>query len=141
MPTNLLVHTFDAFLLEEPTPYLDGLQGYYLATSRELTRLESITKAPVIHHFSETVQGVMTIRCFRKGDSFFQENLKRVNSSLRMDFHNNGANEWLGFRLELIGSFVLCVTALLMVTLPKSIVKPGTLSFFFFSQRELQSFS
>ncbi|KAJ1283803.1 hypothetical protein BS78_03G154600 [Paspalum vaginatum] len=99
-------------------------RSYYLSTSRELTRLESITKAPVIHHFSETVQGVMTIRCFRKGDSFFEENLKRVNSSLRMDFHNNGANEWLGFRLELIGSFVLCFTALLMVTLPSNFVKP-----------------
>ncbi|PAN30262.1 hypothetical protein PAHAL_5G355100 [Panicum hallii] len=99
-------------------------RGYYLATSRELTRLESITKAPVIHHFSETVQGVMTIRCFRKEDSFLQENLNRVNASLKMDFHNNGANEWLGFRLELIGSFVLCFTALLMVTLPSNFVKP-----------------
>ncbi|CAO2203471.1 unnamed protein product [Urochloa humidicola] len=99
-------------------------RGYYLATSRELTRLESITKAPVIHHFSETVQGVMTIRCFRKEESFLQENLNRVNASLKMDFHNNGANEWLGFRLELIGSFVLCFTALLMVTLPSNFVKP-----------------
>ncbi|KAF8772803.1 hypothetical protein HU200_005394 [Digitaria exilis] len=99
-------------------------RGYYLATSRELTRLESITKAPVIHHFSETVQGVMTIRCFRKEESFLQENLNRVNASLKMDFHNNGANEWLGFRLELVGSFVLCFTALLMVTLPSSFVKP-----------------
>jgi ATP-binding cassette subfamily C (CFTR/MRP) protein 1 len=78
----------------------------------------------VIHHFSETVQGVMTIRCFRKEDSFLQENLNRVNASLKMDFHNNGANEWLGFRLELIGSFVLCFTALLMVTLPSNFVKP-----------------
>ncbi|RLN23764.1 ABC transporter C family member 14-like [Panicum miliaceum] len=99
-------------------------RGYYLATSRELTRLESITKAPVIHHFSETVQGVTTIRCFRKEDSFLQENLNRVNASLKMDFHSNGANEWLGFRLELIGSFVLCFTALLMVTLPSNFVKP-----------------
>ncbi|OAY77163.1 ABC transporter C family member 14 [Ananas comosus] len=99
-------------------------RGYYLSTSRELTRLESITKAPVIHHFSETILGVTTIRCFRKEESFFKENLERVNSSLRMDFHNNGANEWLGFRLELIGSFVLCISALLMVTLPTSIVKP-----------------
>ena len=98
-----------------------------MATSRELTRLESITKAPVIHHFSETVQGVMTIRCFRKEDSFLQENLDRVNASLKMDFHSNGANEWLGFRLELIGSFVLCFTALLMVTLPSNFVKPGGL--------------
>ncbi|KAM0900896.1 hypothetical protein ACQ4PT_020359 [Festuca glaucescens] len=98
-------------------------RGYYLSTSRELTRLESITKAPVINHFSETVQGVITIRSFRKGDSFFQENLNRLNSSLKMDFHNNGANEWFGFRLELLGSFVLCFTALLMVTLPRSFVK------------------
>jgi ABC-type multidrug transport system fused ATPase/permease subunit len=107
--------------------WYDLHQGYYLSTSRELTRLESITKAPVIHHFSETVQGVMTIRCFRKEESFLQENLNRVNSSLRMDFHNNGANEWLGFRLELIGSFVLCFTAVLMVTLPSNFVKPGGL--------------
>ncbi|KAL5229212.1 hypothetical protein ABZP36_017477 [Zizania latifolia] len=99
-------------------------RGYYLSTSRELTRLESITKAPVIHHFSETVQGVMIIRCFGKQDNFFQENIRRLNASLKMDFHNNGANEWLGLRLELIGSLVLCVTALLMVTLPSSIVKP-----------------
>ncbi|KAF3324683.1 ABC transporter C family member 14-like protein [Carex littledalei] len=99
-------------------------RGYYLATSRELTRLESITKAPVIHHFSETIQGVTTIRCFQKGASFSKENLNRVNSSLRMDFHNNGANEWLGFRLELIGSFVLCSTALLMVTLPSGFINP-----------------
>uniref|UniRef100_A0ACD5WPT8 Uncharacterized protein n=1 Tax=Avena sativa TaxID=4498 RepID=A0ACD5WPT8_AVESA len=98
-------------------------RGYYLSTSRELTRLESITKAPVINHFSETVQGVITIRCFRKGDSFFQENLNRLNSSLKMDFHNNGANEWLGFRLEVMGSFALCITALLMVTLPRNFIK------------------
>lgn len=97
---------------------------YYISTSRELTRLESITKAPVIHHFSETVQGVMVIRCFQKQDNFFHENLSRHNASLKMDFHNNAANEWLGLRLELIGSLVLCVTALLMVTLPSNIVLP-----------------
>ncbi|XP_038977801.1 ABC transporter C family member 14-like [Phoenix dactylifera] len=99
-------------------------RGYYLATSRELTRLDSITKAPVIHHFSETIQGVTTIRSFRKVERFSQENLYRVNSSLRMDFHNNGSNEWLGFRLELIGSFVLCISALLMVMLPSNFIKP-----------------
>ncbi|KAH7678707.1 Xenobiotic-transporting ATPase protein [Dioscorea alata] len=99
-------------------------RGYYLATSRELTRLDSITKAPVIHHFSESILGVTTIRCFRKEESFAQENINRVNSSLRMDFHNNGSNEWLGFRLELIGSFVLCIVALLIIMLPANFIKP-----------------
>ncbi|KAK3010474.1 hypothetical protein RJ639_012693 [Escallonia herrerae] len=100
------------------------VQGYYLASSRELSRLDSITKAPAIHHFSETITGVMTIRCFGKHDRFVQGNIDRVNANLRMDFHNNGSNEWLGFRLELIGSFVLCVSTMFMVFLPSSIVRP-----------------
>ncbi|CDY11440.1 BnaA09g40060D [Brassica napus] len=99
-------------------------RGYYLASSRELTRLDSITKAPVIHHFSESIAGVMTIRSFKKESIFRQENVKRVNANLRMDFHNNGSNEWLGFRLELIGSWVLCISALFMVMLPSNIIKP-----------------
>ncbi|GFZ13995.1 multidrug resistance-associated protein 4 [Actinidia rufa] len=97
---------------------------YYIATARELTRLDSITKAPVIHHFSETVSGVMTIRCFGKQESFFQGNVDRVNANLRMDFHNNASNEWLGFRLELIGTIFLCVATMFMILLPSNIVQP-----------------
>lgn len=99
-------------------------RGYYLASSREITRLDSITKAPVIHHFSESISGVMTIRSFRTQNKFTKENVKRVNGNLRMDFHNNGANEWLGFRLELLGSLLLCLSTLFMILLPSSIVKP-----------------
>uniref|UniRef100_A0A2N9IBK5 ABC-type xenobiotic transporter n=1 Tax=Fagus sylvatica TaxID=28930 RepID=A0A2N9IBK5_FAGSY len=105
-------------------PLSSGMQGYYLASSRELTRLDSITKAPIIHHFSETITGVMTIRSFRKQWMFCQENIDRVNANLRMDFHNNGSNEWLGFRLEFIGSIVLCIATMFMVSLPSNIIKP-----------------
>ncbi|KAL6978397.1 Multidrug resistance-associated protein 4 [Sarracenia purpurea var. burkii] len=99
-------------------------RGYYLATSRELTRLDSITKAPVIHHFSESISGVTTIRCFRKQEMFSRENVNRVNANLRMDFHNNGSNEWLGFRLELIGIIILCISAMFLIFLPSSIIRP-----------------
>ncbi|WCJ21343.1 ABC transporter C family member 4 [Euphorbia peplus] len=99
-------------------------RGYFLATSRELTRLDSITKAPIIHHFSESISGVMTIRSFRKQEMFSRENVNRVNGNLRMDFHNNGSNEWLGFRLELIGSFILCTSAMFLIVLPSSIIRP-----------------
>ena len=102
-------------------------QGYYLASSRELTRLDSITKAPVIHHFSESISGVVTIRSFKKQDAFCKENVKRVDANLRMDFHNIGSNEWLGFRLELLGSLILCISALFMIILPSNILRPGTI--------------
>ncbi|CAK9138988.1 unnamed protein product [Ilex paraguariensis] len=100
------------------------MTGYYLATSRELTRLSSITKAPVIHHFSETISGVMTIRCFKKQNKFSQENVDRVNENLQMDFHYNASNEWLGFRLEMLGAAFLCTSTLFMIVLPSSIVRP-----------------
>lgn len=102
-----------------------AMQAYYLASSRELTRLDSITKAPVIHHFSESISGVMTIRAFQKQDKFCEENMKRVNSNLRMDFHNYSCNEWLAFRLELLGCLVLCISAMFMILLPSTIIKPG----------------
>ncbi|KAE9611527.1 hypothetical protein Lal_00011930 [Lupinus albus] len=97
---------------------------YYLASSRELTRLDSITKAPVIHHFSESISGVMTIRAFKRQKEFSEENVKRVNDNLRMDFHNFSSNEWLGFRLELLGSLMFCCSTLFMIMLPSSIIKP-----------------
>ncbi|XP_020231728.1 ABC transporter C family member 14 isoform X2 [Cajanus cajan] len=99
-------------------------RGYYLASSRELTRMDSITKAPVIHYFSESIAGVMTIRAFKNQNKFCEENLKRVNANLRMDFHNYSSNEWLGVRLELLGSFVFCISAMFMIILPSNIIKP-----------------
>ncbi|KAI3805923.1 hypothetical protein L1987_21811 [Smallanthus sonchifolius] len=99
-------------------------RGYYLATSREITRLDSITKAPVIHHFSESISGVMTIRCFRKQEYFIQENVDRVDGNLRMDFHNNASNGWLGFRMEFLGSLFLCISTVFMILLPSNVIKP-----------------
>ncbi|XP_019172874.1 PREDICTED: ABC transporter C family member 4-like [Ipomoea nil] len=97
-------------------------RNYYIASSRELTRLDSLTKAPILHYFSETVSGVMSIRCFGKQGTFFQGNVDRVNANLRMDFHNNGSNEWLGFRLEFIGSALLCISTLFMIMMPKTLI-------------------
>ncbi|WJX23543.1 ABC transporter C member 14 [Trifolium repens] len=118
-------NSWETVFLLIPLFWLNNLyRKYYLATSRELTRLDSITKAPVIHHFSETISGVMTIRSLRKQKAFSQENIDRVNASLRMDFHNNGANEWLGFRLDYMGVVFLCIATLFMIFLPSAIVKP-----------------
>ncbi|KAJ1270321.1 hypothetical protein BS78_06G045100 [Paspalum vaginatum] len=95
----------------------------YIATSRELTRLQGVTRAPIIDHFTETFLGSPTVRCFRKEEEFYQTNLDRINSNLRMSFHNSAANEWLGFHLELIGTVILSVTAFLMISLPSNFIK------------------
>ncbi|CAM6088135.1 unnamed protein product [Calypogeia fissa] len=97
-------------------------QRYYFATSRELTRVDALTKAPVIHHFSETIAGFVTIRCFQQQDRFIQINVDLVDSNLRVDFHNQAAAEWVGLRMELIGIVILCASTLLLVALPEGYI-------------------
>lgn len=104
------------------------MQAYYIASSRELTRMDSITKAPIIHHFSESIAGFMVLRCFKKEHEFSQVNMDRVNQNICMVFHNNGATEWLGFRLEMMGTVVLCALAFLLVVLPARLAPPRKLS-------------
>ncbi|KAL2650424.1 hypothetical protein R1flu_018552 [Riccia fluitans] len=99
-------------------------QTYYFATSRELTRVDALTKAPIIHHFSESVSGFVTIRCFGQQARFIQLNVDRIDSNLRMDFHNQAATEWVGLRMEMIGIFILCISSLILVILPLGSIKP-----------------
>ncbi|KAH7314785.1 hypothetical protein KP509_21G019800 [Ceratopteris richardii] len=98
-------------------------QVFFIHSSREITRLDSITKAPAIYHFSETIAGIETIRCFWKEKEFMQKNFNNLNSNMKMDFNNNSANEWLGLRLEEMGVFVLGVTGLVFVILPSNLIK------------------
>jgi ATP-binding cassette, subfamily C (CFTR/MRP), member 1 len=108
-------------------PFIMFFQNRYITTSRELTRLQGVTRAPIIDHFTESFLGAPTVRCFRKEDEFYQINLDRINSNLRMSFHNYAANEWLGFRLELIGTLILSITAFLMISLPSNFIKKGNI--------------
>ncbi|GBG82367.1 hypothetical protein CBR_g34650 [Chara braunii] len=100
-------------------------QRYFLSSSRELTRLEAITKSPIIHHFAETLAGAVSIRAFRQEERFAGENLQRIDDNLRANFHNLAANEWLGLRLELIAAFILTVTAMLLTAPAQHAINPG----------------
>lgn len=97
---------------------------YFLNTSRELTRLGSITMAPIIHNFSETLSGITTIRAFCHQERFKSTNARLVDTNISIEFHNVAANEWFGFRIEIIGTMILCSSALLLVLLPKNIIQP-----------------
>lgn len=43
---------------------------YYMPTASELQRLESITRSPIYSKFGEALQGVMTIRAYRREQHF-----------------------------------------------------------------------
>lgn len=59
------------------------VQVYYIATSRELKRLDSLALSPIFGNFNESLQGLLTLRAFRKQDQFTQRNHALLNKSNR----------------------------------------------------------
>ncbi|KAF6818092.1 ABC metal ion transporter [Colletotrichum musicola] len=99
------------------------IQRYYLRTSRELKRLDSVTKSPIYAHFQETLGGISTIRAYRQQQRFELENEWRVDANLKAYFPSISANRWLAVRLEFIGALVILAAAGLAVVLLASDVK------------------
>ena len=87
------------------------IQRYYLRTSRELKRLDSVSRSPIYAHFQESLGGINTIRAYRQQDRFALENEWRVDANLRAYFPSINANRWLAVRLEFIGSFIILAAA------------------------------
>ncbi|KAI7818635.1 P-loop containing nucleoside triphosphate hydrolase protein [Gamsiella multidivaricata] len=91
------------------------LQRYYLATSREIRRLDSVSRSPVFAHFQETLGGISTIRAYRQQDRFIKGNAYRLDQNLRAFYPGIAGNRWLAFRLETLSSLIIFGTAFLSV--------------------------
>nr|XP_048327412.1 putative ABC transporter C family member 15 isoform X2 [Ziziphus jujuba var. spinosa] len=100
-------------------------QQYYIPTARELARLAGIQRAPILHHFAESLAGAATIRAFEQEDRFINGNLCLIDDHSRPWFHNMSAMEWLSFRLNLLSNFVFAFSLVLLVTLPEGIINPS----------------
>jgi len=99
-----------------PLTYIYVLvQQYYIRSSRELKRLDSVSKSPIFSHFDETLNGVATIRAFKRSDDFISENEGRLDTNQRAYFISTTANRWLGIRLELLGAVVVGLASLFCV--------------------------
>ncbi|KAF6135369.1 hypothetical protein GIB67_027243, partial [Kingdonia uniflora] len=100
-------------------------QQYYIPTARELARLSGIQRAPILHHFAESLSGAATIRAFDHEDRFIDTNLGLIDNHSRPWFHNVSAMEWLSFRLNLLSNFVFAFSLVLLVSLPEGYINPS----------------
>lgn len=87
------------------------IQRYYLRSSRELKRLDSVSRSPIYAHFQESLGGISTIRAYRQQPRFLLENEWRVDANLKAFFPSISANRWLAIRLEFIGAVVILASA------------------------------
>ncbi|CAM6104569.1 unnamed protein product [Calypogeia fissa] len=88
---------------------------YYQSTSREVKRLDSITRSPVYSQFGEALNGLATIRAYQAYDRMAAMNGKAMDTNSRYTLTNMGANRWLAIRLEFVGGLMIWLTASLAV--------------------------
>nr|CAG8444810.1 14548_t:CDS:10 [Entrophospora candida] len=82
----------------------------YAKTSRELKRLDSITRSPIYSHFTETLVGIATIRAFGATKRFMKEMLTG-----RPFFYGWIIKRWLQIRYNITGSFITFLAGLLIL--------------------------
>ncbi|KAL0574610.1 hypothetical protein V5O48_007360 [Marasmius crinis-equi] len=103
--------TFPAFLISViPLSWFYlRVMRYYLSTSRELKRLDSVSRSPIFAWFGESLSGVATIRAFGMQGLFKTSNHHRVDRNQICYLASVSVNRWLSLRLEMVGAFVIFV--------------------------------
>ncbi|GKV26959.1 hypothetical protein SLEP1_g36168 [Rubroshorea leprosula] len=106
------------------------LQFFYRSTSRELRRLDSVSRSPIYASFTETLDGSSTIRAFKSEDYFLARFTELVALYQRTSYSELMASLWLSLHLQLLASFIISFVAVMAVigsrgSLPISFGTPG----------------
>ncbi|EEF35769.1 ABC transporter C family member 12 [Ricinus communis] len=84
---------------------------YYQSTSREVKRLDSITRSPVYAQFGEALNGLSSIRAYKAYDRMANISGKSMDNNIRFTLVNISSNRWLTIRLETLGGIMIWLTA------------------------------
>jgi ATP-binding cassette, subfamily C (CFTR/MRP), member 4 len=83
----------------------------FIISSRELKRLEGISRSPIFVHANNTLIGITTIRAANKQDILQKEFYTYLNGFTQAYFALCSLNRWFGIRLDLV---LLAYTLLLV---------------------------
>uniref|UniRef100_A0A8C2GV26 ATP-binding cassette, sub-family C (CFTR/MRP), member 3 n=1 Tax=Cyprinus carpio TaxID=7962 RepID=A0A8C2GV26_CYPCA len=100
------------------------VQRFYVATSRQLKRLESVSRSPIYSHFSETITGTSVIRAYGRNAAFVLLSDMKVDENQKSYYPGIVSNRWLGVRIEFIGNCIVLFAALFAV-IGKEKLSPG----------------
>ncbi|XP_038663730.1 ATP-binding cassette sub-family C member 8 isoform X5 [Scyliorhinus canicula] len=92
------------------------IQKYFRVASRDLQQLDDSTQLPLLSHFSETVEGLTTIRALREENRFRQQLLELTDTNNIASLFLTAANRWLEVRMEYIGACVVLIAAVASIT-------------------------
>ncbi|XP_065096312.1 multidrug resistance-associated protein 1 [Paramisgurnus dabryanus] len=121
----VLMATPFAAVIILPMAFIYGfIQSFYVATSCQLRRLESVSRSPIYTHLNETVQGVSVIRAFNEQSRFIMDANHKVDHNQTAYFPRFVATRWLGVNLEFLGNGIVLAASILSV-MAKGKLSPG----------------
>lgn len=91
------------------------VQEYYRPSSVDLRRLESVSRSPLISHFTEAVDGATTIRAYDGQARARATNAAAMDEVNRFSFLGTSANRWLATRLDLLSTLLTFSAVALVV--------------------------
>ncbi|XP_003747550.2 canalicular multispecific organic anion transporter 2-like [Galendromus occidentalis] len=99
-------------------------QRLYMTTIRQIKRLESVTRSPVYNHFSESLNGLSSIRAYGARSEFVKKSDEKVDVTQNCSYLLFIGKMWLGTRLDIVSHFMVLVSNILIVT-QQGIIHPG----------------
>ncbi|KAK3844230.1 MAG: hypothetical protein J3R72DRAFT_482430 [Linnemannia gamsii] len=87
----------------------------YVPISRDLKRLNSNSRSPILNHFNEALNGLPTIRAYGFEKRFLSKNLINQDNNNRTFFLLWSTNRWLHWRVDIAGALVAFTTGVLIL--------------------------
>ena len=106
----VLCAIYDSFsILYMPVVLVFGyfITKFYLIGSRPLTRLEAISRSPILNIISETIPGYASIRAFEKENDYCAKFYSKVNDCFNINICLRGINMWLQEMFKFLSIFYL----------------------------------
>jgi multidrug resistance-associated protein (MRP) len=91
------------------------VQRIYVSSSRQLKRLESLSRSPIYSHFQETITGASSIRAYQVQSNFINGSETRVDRNNMAYYPNITSNRWLAIYLLSMGNIIAFFAALFAV--------------------------
>ena len=98
------------------------IQEYYRTTSRELRRLESISKSPVMSHFNSCLEGVNTVKASLVHSNIYADSFSKIDFANKHTFNRFMINRWLGVRIHLSKYLFTLIMFLIYFTVSQSVL-------------------
>lgn len=90
----------------------------YGQTSRDMRRLDSVTRSPLYSLFGETVSGVAVIRAFGASTIALKQMMRLADTNILAFYWSWTVNRWLSARFNILSSIIVGIVAVVILITP-----------------------